>query len=393
MVGELLYLNEISLLLFLLSGLTLLSGGVSGKEKLSGKGAFGLAIFGPVSLILCWEILEGVREKNTLVWSRLMAGDSSETFAIGTLFLILNIGAAILCLALIKRGEAKKGIFYAAVIIFFIIWIVRLFHPTPHYVPLPSWLDKLIWLIIILISIGVCFLVLKSKIQIPHSWIKGFIIMTGIISTAIPFPLIIFSHYNSYSSIDIKSLLPVQRIENPGCLSCHTAKGKGFKDPGGALETIQSRSKETVVEFLKEPTKEKARALKIRENPTGQMSNVNLTDEQAELIGAGLFEYLGVKPQLPELDDRQIKKIIEKHNCLACHSYQGEGPPEGGMGGAFEDSITGRSELLIKSWLKNPSAANAVKLGISEDPFGAMSDMILTDEEIDLLSKFFVSMK
>ena len=115
-----------------------------------------------------------------------MAGDSSFPFAIGTLALIIATGAAVFCLALILKKDMRRGILYISFLFFLLIWLVRLLHPTPHYVPMPGWIDMLVWLIMILCTIGVCILISKLNIKIPSSVTKMFIIFTGILALALP---------------------------------------------------------------------------------------------------------------------------------------------------------------------------------------------------------------
>jgi hypothetical protein len=388
-----LFVNEFLLILFAVSGLLLLIGQLTKKDKLIKNAAIGLAILGPLSLLICWGILDEFRDNDTLFWSRLMAGDSSIPFSIGSLFLIIVSGAAVFSLTLISKSNDKKSSLYTAFIFFFAIWIVRFLHPTPHYVPMPGWMDKMVWFVIILGVIGVCTTLNKLNLELPSSLTRTFIVFTGIFAMVLPFALISFSHYKANTSIDLSAMSPENRIISLGCLACHTAKGTGHKYPGGELEFIQSKTKETITEFLKEPSKEKAISLKIRENPSGQMSGVHLSGAQAELIASSLYEYLGVLPSVTKVDEKVVKSIIEKNDCMSCHSLKGEGAMNGGMGGPFEKAAANLTKEKITAWLENPSSDNALKLGISKDPLGSMSDIKLTKEEIETMVNYIHSLK
>lgn len=388
-----LFINEITLLLFAVFGFILIIGVVTKKDKWIKTGTVGLAISGPLSLAFCWVTLDEVRDNNTIIWSRLMAGDSSFPFSMGTLALIVAIGAAVFCLTLIMNPDGKKGALYLAFLFFAGIWFIRLAHPTPYYVPMPDWLDKLVWLLIILGEIGLCIILIKFVKALPSFLKKILMVFTGFIAIAMPFPLISYSHYKSNSIIDFQPLSAEKRIKIPGCLACHTAKGKGHKFPGGGLESIQSKTRETIFAFLKEPTRAKAKELKIRDNPTGEMAGVHLSESDARLLTSALFEYLGVSPTLPPIDGNAVKSIIEKNKCLSCHSLAGHGAPKGGIGGPFERAAKLYTEESLRAWLENPSSDNAIKLGISKEPYGIMSNIKLSKEEIVTIVRFIISQK
>lgn len=62
-----------------------------------------------------------------------------------------------------------------------------------------------------------------------------------------------------------------KRIEARGCTACHLIGELGRDGLGGDLRRAGGRSRETLLAFLQDPSRENARRLKLSENPSGAM--------------------------------------------------------------------------------------------------------------------------
>jgi cytochrome c5 len=274
---------------------------------------------------------------------------------------------------------------------FALVWIVTYLHPTPHYVPLPPWTDKLVWFAILVGGATTCvFLHLKlqpylSFLQFPVTLAAG---MVSFLSLAT-----VVAYYLIDHPVPLAKLEPAERIKNMGCLSCHSMGGVGYPIPGDGLESVASRSEYVVLAFLMNPDAEHAKQYGIREIPTGEMASIHLTQEEAKLLTEALTQLFEVKPPSklgPGWD--HIEPILTEKTCLACHTLHGEGAPDGGIGGPLEESTKHELNVLVQ-WLNEPTAENAVKLNIREVATGAMTTFALNEEEANEVAKWLKSLE
>ena len=70
------------------------------------------------------------------------------------------------------------------------------------------------------------------------------------------------------------------------CMACHTLKGEGAPQGGigGPIEAAAKRNREILIEWLQDPSFDKATSLKIRETPLGAMMSFPLPEEQAKQV-------------------------------------------------------------------------------------------------------------
>ncbi len=346
-----------------------------------------LSLLGPVTLLFCWIAQDSFFDNGpVLYWARLMSGDVSSLWGLGSLGLIAGSGLALGALSL---QDCTKGLWVGAVVLA-LTWFILLLHPTPHYVPIPAWLDKLVWLGVLAGGGAVCvFIHLKLK-----DLLKPFQGLATIAAGIVPLlALLNIAAYVSVSSpLDLASKTPANRIKAPGCLSCHSMNGEGYPDPGGGLESAGGRTPDTILAFLKEPTPEKAIELGIRQNPTGEMANLQLTPQDAELIKDALVELFKIEaPSSLAVEWEQVEPILTEKTCLACHSLGEEGAPGGGIGGPFKKASEFEMETLI-AWLQEPSMDKAKELGIREQPIGAMASFALDEERAKLVASWLKSL-
>jgi hypothetical protein len=99
-----------------------------------------LTIAGPATLALCWQTQLLFRDQEAIFWGRLMAGNEAWIFRLGSLGLIASSGLALGALSLSKHAF-KRPLITGAVFVA-LSWYILYLHPTPHYVPVPSWIDK-----------------------------------------------------------------------------------------------------------------------------------------------------------------------------------------------------------------------------------------------------------
>ncbi len=349
-----------------------------------GASLLGLSIMGPLSMWCCWEAQVLYQAEDAVFWGRLMSGDIANIFRLGSLGVIVGSVLAMGGLSLRKNfptlliGAAAVGLMY---------WVVYL-HPTPHYVPVPDWQDKLAWFLF-LPGGSIVGLVVYWKLKPYLSWLQTPIACLSGVFSLLPV-LTLYSFYISSTQIDLEPYSASERIKAIGCLSCHTIDGTGYPDPGGSLSSVASRKEDTLRAFMKEPTAEKAKKLGIRDNPTGEMSGVHLTDKQVDLLLESLKELFEVQPPSmlgPGLG--HIEEILTEKTCLACHTYQGEGAPDGGVGGPLEQARKLEKEKLVK-WLMSPDFVTAIELGIREEPTGAMTAFSLPKEEAQQIAEWLL---
>ncbi|RJP21396.1 MAG: hypothetical protein C4527_23525 [Candidatus Omnitrophota bacterium] len=385
----LLWLTESGILLFLISGLLIGYGLLSKKSGHSQAGATFLAVLGPLTLAICWKALVLYRQEDCLVWSRLMAGDASALFAFGSLGLIAGSGLAMGALSLRDR---RLNLFIAAICVS-LSWIVFYLHPTPHYVPMPAWLDKLVWFVLLvggsIAGLYVFFrlrtITLVAFFEPPLFFAAGLASLLSVCSLA--------AYFCATSEMDLKTLAAEQRITSSGCLACHTMSGMGRSDPGGGLESVASRKTDTLRAFLQQPNAENARKLGIREAPTGDMAGYHFSEEQVDAFIESLTELFEVKPPSSlGPGSEKVETVFMEKSCLACHTVHGEGAPDGGIGGPLEASANHSRELLVQ-WLQNPSAENAVSFNLREQPMGAMQSFPLPPDQAEIVADWLLSLE
>ncbi len=385
MQNELIWIALCGAILFCFSGIVTLWAQASRKVTISKISLLSLTFLGPLTLGFCWKAQLEMMAEETILWARLMAGDASTIWAIGSLGLIAGTGLALGALSL---QDKAKGILFGA-IAFSLIWIVVYLHPTPHYVPLTPWQDKLIWLGLI-VGGAIISLIIYLKFQ---SYLTIFQVPMVLIAGVVPllslgYPYAIFQ---VNQSIPLSQYSPEEQIKQLGCLSCHTMNGMGFSDPGEGLESVASRKEDALRAFLAEPTAENAKRFGIRENPTGEMAGVHLNESEVNSITEALKTLFKVQPPSklgPGWD--QVEAILTEKTCLACHSFHGEGAIDGGIGGALENAAKLDTDTLVE-WLKDPSAENAVKLKIRETPIGAMVSFSLSDDQAKEVARWIQS--
>ena len=386
-----LWADRTALVLLTLAGLIALVASLRKNVQWTQTGAISIAVLGPLTLGVCWGALDLFSERETLFWARLMAGEASLIFALGTLPLILASGAALACLSQICAAEGKKLGLYISSAALALSWIVLYLHPTPHYVPMPPWLDKTIWFGLLVGGGALCAAIGTFRITLPFE--PKFILggLAGLLALA-PMPMILQAHAIAGSPMELAARDAQGRIQAAGCLVCHTAKGVGYPEPGGALESVGARTLKDAVAFLSAPTADTARELGIRETPTGAMGAIHLTSDEAQLLADALFEHLDVEPVPPPIDSEAVKQVFTAKFCLACHSLQGQGAPGGGVGGPLEPASKHGGDVL-RAWMKEPNSDNAKKLGIRETPTGGMAAIKLTDEEVELIVSYLLTLK
>jgi hypothetical protein len=349
-----------------------------------------LTIAGPATLALCWQTQLLFRDQEAIFWGRLMAGNEAWIFRLGSLGLIASSGLALGALSLSKHAF-KRPLITGAVFVA-LSWYILYLHPTPHYVPVPSWIDKLTWFVVLVGGACFCILIyarLRDYLQLlctPVTIVSGLVSVMSVLS--------IYSFYEAKQPVDLEPLQPRDRLLALGCFSCHSMGDYGYPDPGGGLESVASRTEDVVLAFMAEPTAEKAQELGIRENPSGLMAGVQLSEEEAKLTTEALKSLFEIQP--PSMlgpGTEQVEAILmdPAHTCLACHSIRGEGAPNGGVGGPLEESHRLGKDALVK-WLQEPSYLNALELKIREEPQGAMTPFTLDEQEAEIIADWLMSL-
>lgn len=399
----LLWTTQLGIVIFILSGLAAILGRLKKKEWLHQGGLLIMAVIGPCTLFVCYEVQEMFRAEDAVFWSRLMAGDVSKIWGIGSLGVIAGSGFALGALALTSNSFAL----FVGAIFFACSWYVLYLHPKPHYVPFPAWLDKLIWFATIVGGAAACIFVFYKLRHILKLFLTPITLLAGILGLVSG--SLIYSQIVAQRPLELSTMEPKDRILTMGCLSCHTMDERGYAEPGGPLELVASRSESTVRAFLQQPDKETAERLGIRNPATGEMAGVKLTDEQVELLTEALMSLLKTKTppaqKKPneakpdetegaeaEPDEERVEAILAGKFCLDCHAVQGEGPPGGGLGGDLSQATT-RSEAVLVEWLMEPTAEKAEELGIREDPSGSMANFALEQEDAEAVARWLKTLE
>ena len=120
MAETLLLIVQFGIILFIVSGIAAIVGRLSKKESLHQIGLMLMVISGPATLFVCWEAQEAFRASNAVFWGRLMAGDVSKIWGIGSLGIIAGSGFAIGALSLNRKGLPLflGAFFFAAAILY-----------------------------------------------------------------------------------------------------------------------------------------------------------------------------------------------------------------------------------------------------------------------------------
>lgn len=383
----LLWINQLGILLYIVSGIGAVIGRFWKKDGIHQAGLLLMAVIGPCTLFLCYEVQEMFRAEDAVFWSRLMAGDVSLIWGIGSLGIIAGSGLALGSLALTRNPVAL----YVGAVFFAASWYVLYQHPTPHYVPLPAWLDKLVWFVNIVGGAAVCIFVFYKLRDFLKMFLTPLTILAGVLGIVGGSAL--YAQIAAKTPLDLAQMGPKERIVNMGCLSCHVMDGVGYPDPGGPIESVASRSESTVRAFLQQPDKETAERLGIRRPATGEMAGVNLTDGEVDLLTDALTSLFEVKPpsNLGPGAER-VEAIFAEKNCLDCHAVRGQGQPGGGLGKDLSLAAK-RSEDVLIQWLMEPTADKAKELGIREEPFGAMAGFALEEEEAMIVSRWLKTLQ
>jgi mono/diheme cytochrome c family protein len=387
MDSMLLWLNQLGIVLFILSGLAAAFGCMQRKDKLHEAGLFMMAVLGPCAFLICWEAQELFRQSDAVFWGRLMAGDVSKIWAVGSVGIIVGSGLALGALSL----RSNKLAMYIGAFFFACSWYVFYQHPTPHYVPMPAWVDKLIWFINTVGGAALCifvFIQLQSKLKPFLSLLTFLACVAGLASSTL-----LVSQLTAQGDLDISAMTARERIESMGCLSCHTMGGVGYPIPGDALESVAARSETTLKAFLAKPDKETAEKLGIRKPATGEMAGVALSSTQIDLLTEALIELFDVQPPSDLGPGTEaILPILTENSCLDCHGLGDKGAPGGGLGGPLEHAARYSHETLVK-WLQAPSADNAKALEIRTEPMGAMEAFPLNEEESHIMADWIRSLR
>jgi hypothetical protein len=374
--------QQAGIVLCLIAAVLAVAAVVGRRENRIDSSLFALALLAPAVLWFCWWSQFLVfRKVDTLLWSRLMAGDVAELFRVGSAGLLFG---ALLATAALALGRQKNKLYLASFMLASLC-LVLLLHPTPHYVPVPVWLDKLTWLALLaggavgLVVIHQRYRRYFEKLRRPVSAGAALVALAALAS--------LVALNIAARPLELAPLSAEERIRQMGCLSCHTMAGIGYPISGGGLEASASRDEQTLLTFMRSPDVATTRALGIRSEPTGEMAGLHLAPEEVLLLVEAMRELFPPASELAFLDSewREVERILAANSCLACHSLYQEGAPGGGSGGPLEAS-TGRDFEVLKRWLITPTPEMARELGLAANPTGAMAAFPLSEEEASLVA-------
>ncbi|MFO7902206.1 MAG: c-type cytochrome [Planctomycetota bacterium] len=387
MRDPLFWINQLGVVVFVLSGVIAVLGRLKKRGRLHQGGLLVMALSGPCTLFLCYQVQEVFRAEDAVFWSRLMAGDVSKTWAISSLGIIVGSGLALGSLALTRN---VISVFVGAVF-FASSWYVLYLHPTPHYVPMPAWLDQLVWFATIVGGAAACVFVFYKLKDMLKPFLTPLTMLAGLFGL-LSAPML-YSQWVAQTNLDLSQVEPKKRIAVMGCLACHVMDGVGYEEPGGPIESVSARGESTVRAFLKQPDKETAERLGIRRPATGEMAGVKLTSDQVELLTDALTSLFDVKPP-SDLGPgaESVEAIVSENRCLDCHAVRGEGQPGGGIGGDLS-AAAARTEDVLVQWLIEPSGENATELGIREEPTGAMASVALEEEDAEAVARWLKTLR
>lgn len=385
----LLRISEILTLLIVFAGFSTLITTTTNQHKWQRCFLVSIPVLAIAMLTAYWNAQTGFRAEDAVFWGRMMSGDGAQLLSIACFGIIISGGFA---LAAMSLGNKIYDLLVGSAC-FLAVWIIIYLHPTPHYVPMSETVDNIVWFILLGGTALVCLFIYANVKQHLEALRPAAAIFAGI-SAMVPLTLLL-AHAQTSTPIDLTSLSAKEQLKVMGCLSCHTINGLGYEDPGGALESVASRSEDVLLAFMKEPTADKAKELKIRETPTGEMSGVHLTEQEAKILTNAMTELFEVKPptMLGPGNDH-IEVLLTENNCLACHSVKGEGAPDGGLGLALELGAHRSKEIIIE-WMMDPSADKALELGIrtEDDVMGAMDGLALNREDSEVFADWLITLE
>ena len=358
------------------------------KNKLQQWGLYTITVLGPLTLFLCWETQNWFRANDAVFWGRLMAGDVAQVFRLGSVGLIVGSG---LGLAALASTISSRWLLYPAALIYAGLWYIVFKHPVPHYVPIPDWLDKIVWFVMIVGGAGA----IVGIYHYLYNWLRWLAKPLSILAVLVSLlsGASIAAQVQGQQPIDLAPLDPMARVKDMGCLSCHSIGDRGYPDPGGGLESVASRTEDVVVAFLKNPDAETAKELGIRTEPTGEMAGVHLTDQEVQYLTEALKSLFEVQP--PSMLGpgwKDVEEILAAKTCLACHSLGDEGAPQGGIGGPLEASASMEQATLVE-WLMEPTPEKAQELGISDAPMGAMVPFALPEDQAQRVAEWLKTLE
>ncbi len=383
----LLWVVQVFTILFLMGGLASLIGLARQNDRWRLTGLWLMTITGPIGMAVCWQMQLMFRAEDAIFWSRLMAGDLKQLLSYGSLGVIAGSGLALGGLSLNKRSFPV----FSGAVFFASLWYIIYLHPTPHYVPMEPWQDKLVWFVLVvggsIVSVFT-FLRLKDYLQFVQFPLSGLAGLVSILSV-----LLITGYDMAQRPLPLENLGAEARIKDMGCLSCHTMDGIGFPEPGGGLESVASRTQDVVLAFMKQPDAATAKELGIRDNPTGEMAGVTLTNEEAVLLTEAMAELFEVQaPSDLGAGFERVEVLLEEKTCMACHTLNGEGAPDGGIGGPLEKAAPMELDTLT-NWLIEPTLEKAIEYEISDFPTGAMASFALEPEDAKLMAEWIRTLK
>ena len=303
-----------------------------------------------------------------------MAGDGGLLVGMGSLLGIvaMYLVMAAFCWDAREEGAVPWKRLAVASIGPLLLWLVILKHPKPHYVPMAyEWQDDLAWVVALLAGLAAIGFAPKLIRTLPRYATRTFGVGCALALAGI---LTAFSAQMVASRpVDLEPLGARERLRAMGCLACHSMDGAGYPNPGGPLAGGCAWPRAELEAFLSEPV--------------GGMAGVRLSDEQVQHLLDALSEIcpepLSTDIPMPEI----VQAVFEEHVCLACHTVMGEGEDESNP----LDGVAARGRETLDAWMKAPTEENAKKLGIRDEPSGAMDSIELTDEQREALVDYLMS--
>ena len=312
------------------------------------RGSIALAsIFSGVALLVCWVELDSALADDALRWSRLMSGDAQELFMGRSLALLAVqfLGLAAIALTggpgsflwVLVGASGLAGTFVA-------IW----WHPTPHHVPLSEAQDTVVWACLLGGYFLAAMWVARWRWDRPATAL-AWLALLGALAAAIAAPVldrmaaeIATGPLQAPTGDPTKPREAAKDALNAaGCGACHSMAGEGAGVPGGPLDAVAFRGRDTLLAFLKAPNALTAERLGIRSEATGRMAGVHLDDsarrwmtEALLILGAPAAGAAKTKsePQKALAPLPRVQADTAKPGCLKCHDgIESIMPVESGM--------------------------------------------------------------